>query len=114
MFYLINSGKTCLFLSLVGFLKNANCQKSGLQPRCCIVPLLWGGGPPKTKNSLRMSFLRSGEIEKNDELKKWKVETQDICVDIVYSVGIKNIYIFLVVWKFFNNFASDNKKCIIF
>ena len=35
-----------------------------------------------------MSFLGSGEIEKNEELKKWKVETQDICVDIVYSVGI--------------------------
>ena len=60
-----------------------------------------------------MSFLGSGEIEKNEELKKLKVETQDICVDIVYSVGIKKIYIFLVVWKFFNNFASDNKKCII-
>ena len=27
MFYLINSGKSCLFCSLVGFLKNANRQK---------------------------------------------------------------------------------------
>ena len=45
MFYLINSGKSCLFLSLVGFLKNANRRKGGLQPRCCIIPLLWGYVP---------------------------------------------------------------------
>ncbi len=110
MFYLINSGKTCLFRSLVGFLNNANRQKGGLQPRCCIISLLWGTCPLRAKNRSEMSFLRSGEIEKNEELKKWKVETQNICVDIVYSVGIKKIYIFLVVWKFFNNFASYNKK----
>ena len=56
MFYLINSGKTCLFLSLVGFLKNTNRQKGGLQPRCCIMPILWGAYPPRAKNSLRNEF----------------------------------------------------------
>jgi len=56
MFYLRNSGKSCLFLSLVGFLKNAHRQKSGLQPRYCIVPLLWGMCPLKAKNPLRNEF----------------------------------------------------------
>ena len=56
MFYLINSGKTCLFCSLVGFLKNANRRKGGLQPRCRIIPLLWGTCPLRAKNSLRNEF----------------------------------------------------------
>ncbi len=56
MFYLINSGETCLFRSLAGFLKNANYRKGGLQPRCRIIPLLWGMCPPTTKNPLRNEF----------------------------------------------------------
>ena len=63
MFYLINSGKSCLFHSLAGFLKNAHHRKSGLQPRCRIVPLLWEVCPPATKKRSEMSFLDSGKME---------------------------------------------------
>ena len=68
MFYLKNNGKSCLSRSLVGFSKNTNRRKGGLQPRCRIVPLLWDGSPPKTKNSLKMSFLGSGEIEQFQQM----------------------------------------------
>ena len=44
------------FCSLVGFLENAHRRKGGLQPRCRIIPLLWGMRPLRVKNPLRNEF----------------------------------------------------------
>jgi len=67
MFYLINSGKSCLFRSLVGFLKNTNRQKGGLQPRCCIAPPPYGVRAHRgRKTRSEMSFLGSGKMEQKE------------------------------------------------
>ncbi len=63
MFYLINSGKICLFRSLVGFSKNTHRRKGGLQPRCRIAPLLREFVHRGRKTRSEMSFLRSGKTE---------------------------------------------------
>jgi len=66
MFYLRNSGKSCLFRSFVGFLKNAHRRKGGLRPRCRIIPLLWDTCPLGAKKPLRSEFSweRKNGIEK--------------------------------------------------
>ena len=63
MFYHGISDKTCPFTVFWQFWEIPGFENGVLQPRCQTVPCLWTPGPPVPFRSLKMSFLKSGEIE---------------------------------------------------